>query len=199
VLTSLVRILIIVGVAAEAGYIRARNLPWVPDVEAIQQQENLHKWLRENRGLTLEQFQNRIAEGWLVIDARPADAFANGHLYTGSVPPVLNVPPDEIYNNVERLTQPGLAGMPVALYCTSITCDYAEELYTGMQSLGFFDIWIYFPGWEGIVEAGLETETGPDTWTSFDDPVGGFPSDEAYGESDGNVPSDPNIPTETEP
>ena len=195
---SLVRILVIIGVAAGAGYIRARNLPWIPDVEAIKQREDLDKWLRENRGLTLQGFLERIEQGWLVIDARPADAFAKGHLQTDSYPPVLNVPPEEIDQHVERLTHPDVYGLPLVLYRTSETCEYAEELYTKLEAIGFVEIWIYFPGWEGIVEAGLPTATGPDTWTGRDEET--EPSiDEESGENRGDEPPDPNAPQEIEP
>lgn len=190
---SLLRILVIVGVSVGAGLIRARDLPWKPDVQAIEKKQSFDEWVRGNRSLTLNEFLNKIDQGAVVIDARPADAYEAGHLLLQTEPPVLNVPPEDFEANVNRLME--LLGLPLVLYCTSNTCDYAEELYSSLQGLGFVDIWIYFPGWEGIVEAGLPTATGPDTWTGF----GSAPSDGDLESSPDEDASDPNIPENVEP
>jgi len=165
VLASLIRILVIVAVSAGASYIRARNLPWIPDVVAIKAKEELHETLHASIGVSLEEFLALIEQGAVVIDARSQAEFEQGHLAIDCDPPVLNVPAEEIDEHVERLIE--LQGAPVVLYCASDTCDDAEELYATFQQLGFVDIWIYFPGWKGIVEAGLKTAIGPDTWTGF--------------------------------
>jgi rhodanese-related sulfurtransferase len=189
----LIRVGVIFLLAAGAGLVRARNLTWIPDVEKIKQERQrkgeLHGKLRETAGITLERFQELIAAGAVVIDARPAAAFAEGHLALDSFPPVLNVPPDEVDANFERLSE--LVGLPLVLYCTSNECDMAEEIYSVLQQWGFTDIWIYFPGYEGIQNAKLPTATGPDTWTGSEEQP---PQDES---STGETPSD-EPPTEGE-
>jgi rhodanese-related sulfurtransferase len=180
----LTRLLVIVGVAVGAGLIRARDLPWVPDLEALKVKEERHKALRETIGISLERMLDLVERGAVVIDARPREAYEGGHLLLSSYPPVINVPAEEIDAHAARLMD--LLGLPVVLYCASETCDSAEELYAGLEGFGFIDIWIYFPGWEGIVEAGLETETGPDAWTGFYDES---PADEE-GEADANAPDE---------
>ena len=192
-LGSSLRILAVLGVASGASLIRARNLPWVPDGEAIRAKQTLHAWLRENRGLTLKQFLTKIDEGAVIIDARPADAYEEGHLALNADPPVLNVPAEEIDAHVDRLME--LVGLPLVLYCTSNTCEYAEELYETLTSYGFVDLWIYFPGWEGIVQAGLPTTTGPDTWMGFGGDPNGLAADAdalpgAEGDAGPNMPED---------
>lgn len=193
---SLVRILVIVGISAGASYIRARDLPWIPDVAALRAAQELHEKLRATAGVTLEELLSLIDQGAVVIDARSQAEFEEGHLAIEGDPPVLNVPADEVDAHVERLVQ--LQGVPVVLYCESNTCDYAEELYAALQQFGFVDIWIYFPGWEGIVEAGLKTATGPDNWTGFYDewmdPL--LDEDDAYGDQE---LFDANTPEEIEP
>ncbi|MFQ5806940.1 MAG: rhodanese-like domain-containing protein [Phycisphaerae bacterium] len=193
---SLVRILVIVGISAGASYIRARDLPWIPDVAALRAAQELHEKLRATAGVTLEELLSLIDQGAVVIDARSQAEFEEGHLAIEGDPPVLNVPADEVDAHVERLVQ--LQGVPVVLYCESNTCDYAEELYAALQEFGFVDIWIYFPGWEGIVEAGLKTATGPDSWTGFYDewmdPL--LDEDDAYGDQE---LFDANTPEEIEP
>lgn len=195
---SVLRILVILGVAAGASYIRARNLPWVPDVEAIKAKEDLSKILRAELSITLGEFQTLIDQGAVVIDARPQEAYEQGHLETDYYPPVLNVPAEEIDAHFDRLMHPDLQGLSVVLYCASETCEYAEELYVALAGLGFDDIRIYFPGWEGIVAAGLPTAAGPDTWTGFDDESMDPPDDgyEAYGTDE---EANANTPDEVEP
>ncbi len=173
----------ILALAAGAGYLRARELPWVPDLHAIEQKKELHQTLRQTAGITLEQFRELIDQGAVVIDARPQEAFEQGHLDTGSYPPVLNVPPGSIDANIDRLLP--LQGYPIVLYCTSNNCDYAEDLYAELEHYGFFDMKIYFPGWEGIEAAHLPTATGPDTWTGLDEPADS---------DDPNAVADPNAP-----
>lgn len=184
--TWLTRILVIVVVAVGAGLIRAKDLdmPWVPDVEALKARDERHKTLRETIGVSLEGMLDLIEQGAVVIDARPQEVYEAGHLLLLSDPPVINVPADEIDAHAMRLMD--LLGLPVVLYCASETCDSAEELYAALDAFGFTDICIYFPGWEGIVAAGLETETGPDTWTGFyDDSL-----DDEEGQSDANEPDE---------
>jgi rhodanese-related sulfurtransferase len=198
VLASLIRILVILGVAcgAAASYIGAKGLPWIPDVKEMATEESLHAWLRANRGVTLEEFLALIDHGARVIDVRSRVAYEEGHLAIDCDIPVLNVPADEIDVHVDRLVQ--LTGLPVVLYCASPTCDYAEELYLTLQEYGFLelDIWIFFPGWEGIQAAGLPTVGGPDTWTGFDQAPPGEPvsEDDAYGDEEA-----PDAPTSDEP
>jgi rhodanese-related sulfurtransferase len=196
VCASLVRILVVIGISAGAGYFRARDLPWVPDTQALQAKEDLHEVLRTTHNITLERFLTLIQEGAVVIDARSAEAYAEGHLAIDCEPPVLNVPADEIDAHVTRLMD--LQGLPVVLYCTSESCDYAEELYAALQQFGFVDIWIYFPGWEGIVEAGLKTATGPDTWRGFY-PEPNVPVEDDYDADLGDAVPDPNLPSEIKP
>lgn len=209
---SAARILVILGVSAGAavGYVSARRLEWFPDPEKIKEQVELRDWIRTNRAISLEQFLAKLELGAIVIDARPASDYEEGHLALGPGcdPPVLNVPAEEIDAHLNRLTPLLELGWPVLLYCASETCEYAEELYTGLEQTGFTDIWIYFPGWEGILDAGLPTTSGPDTWTGFNYDAMDAPGDEYDPNAretatdpnapDANIP-DANAPDETEP
>lgn len=187
--TSLIRILVIAGVAVGAGLIRAKDLPWVPDVEALKAKEQRHETLRETIGISTERMLDLVDQGAVVIDARSQEEYEDGHLLLHTDPPVLNVPAEEIVAHAARLMD--LLGLPVVLYCASETCEFAEDLYAALEGFGFTDIWIYFPGWEGIVEAGLETTTGPDTWTGFYEELPD--TDEGYGdegEGDASAPGE---------
>jgi rhodanese-related sulfurtransferase len=182
---SLIRMLVIVLVAVGAGLLRAKDLPWVPDLEALAAKDRQHQTLRETIGVSLEGLLELVEQGAVVIDARPREAYEDGHLLLHTDPPVLNMPAEEIDAHADRLNE--LLGLPVVLYCASAICDSAEELHAALVGFGFTDIWIYFPGWEGILQAGLETATGPDTWVGF---AGGSYYDDAgvEGADDANLP-----------
>jgi hypothetical protein len=191
-LGSLLRVVAMVGVSAVlgAGYAHHRSFPWKVDKQAVLGRKLLHDELRKNNGLTHEQFDAMIQDLNVVfIDARPKDEFEAGHLFVDRPAPfipVLNVPPEDVPNQIGRLQQ--LYGQQLVLYCTSLTCDLAEELVAELEKtgLGFerSNIRIYFHGWlDGIVARGLPTETGPDTWTGV----------EAFDPSMGLDPADPNL------
>lgn len=174
---SLLRVLAMVGVSAAlgAGYAHQRSFPWTVDKQAILRQRLLHDELRKHNGLTHEEFDALIHDlNVVIIDARPRSEFEAGHLFVDRPPPfipVLNVPPEDVPNQIGRLQ--ALVGMQLVLYCTETKCDLAEELVGELEKtgLGFerSNIRIYFPGWQdGIVPRKLPTTTGPDTWTGHE-------------------------------
>lgn len=169
---SLVRIAIVlvVSTAAGAGYATVKGLPWKPDLQAVARKAELksaankeHERLRRTVGLTLDEFRTHIGQGGVVIDARPREEFEKSHLKLDTQPPVLNVEPHEVMRHLSRL-QP-LIGQPITIYCTSETCELGEELYIELERNQFFNMRIFFPGWEGIRKAGLPTVGGGDTWS----------------------------------
>lgn len=176
-LAAISRVLIILaacGVGAVA-HVSIRGLSWTPDMKKVQQRDERkqsvdkeHEKFRATMGVSLEEFQTLISQGAVVIDARPQTEFEKEHLRTESMPPVLNVEPQNVVPNLERLNQ--LLGMQFVFYCTSETCELAEELFVELRPYGFTDVKIFFPGWEGIKKSSLPTMSGPDTWTGFDAP-----------------------------
>lgn len=171
-----VRTVVILGVSAGAagGYAALRGLSWVPDLERVAKQEQRRdavraqsEQIRAELGIELEEFLERIAQGAVVIDARPRDQYETEHLLIESWPPVLNIEPETVVENSERLNALLMSGQALVLYCTSAECELAEELLVELEAIGFERglIRIYVPGWEGIKAAGLPTTSGPDTWT----------------------------------
>ena len=148
--------IVVLSVAASAGNALVRHVSWVPDLKAKKAAVQRHVELRATAGVTLDEFLALIDQGAVVIDTRPVSAFEDGHFaHTEAL--VLNVPADEVAEHLARLED--LAGCRFVLYCSSEACDSSEDAYAAMVSAGFdpADLFIYFPGWEGIVEAGLET------------------------------------------
>lgn len=175
---SFVRIVLIFAACSvgAVAHVSIRGLPWTPDLKKIEARDDRkkevneeHEKMRATMGVTLEEFQSLIAQGAVVIDARPASEFEKSHLLIDAVPPVLNVEPQNADANLGRLTQ--LLGQQFVFYCTSETCELAEELFVALRPHGFTEVKIFFPGWEAIQKAGMPTISGPDTWTGFDTPV----------------------------
>jgi hypothetical protein len=171
-MNSLVRIavILVVSAAVGAGYATVKGLPWKPDLHEVAKKVELkaavnkeHERLRKTVGMTLEEFRTHIAQGGAVIDARPKEEFEKAHLRVDSQPPVLNVEPHEVTQHLTRLGP--LMGQPIAIYCTSETCELGEELYLELERNQFFNMRIFFPGWEGIQKAGLPTVGGADAWS----------------------------------
>lgn len=186
--------LLLLSAAAAAVHVPIRGLSWKPDVAAIEKKQELrshvnerHAELRRTVGIDLDAFKELIDAGAVVIDARPRSDFEKQHLSIPSYPPVLNVEPEHVDRNLDRLYQ--LQGQPIVLYCTASDCELAEELYVAMESFGLSGMKIYFPGWEGILAAGLPTENGPDEWIGYEpaddqgDPAGAETSE--FDDSDG--------------
>jgi rhodanese-related sulfurtransferase len=125
----------------------------------MQVEAALHDGFRAAAGVTLEEFLSLIDEGAVVIDARPASAFGEAHLAAAQTI-VLNVPADEFDVHLPRLRD--FAGARFVLYCSSAACDSAAETCLRMADAGFdpADLFIYTPGWEGILAAELETAVG---------------------------------------
>ena len=155
---AVARLMAIVGLSAvvSTGSALLRCLPWVPDPKAVERGVRQHDELRLTAGVTLDEFLALIDEGAVVVDARPASAFEKGHL-AASQTFVINVPAAEF--DAQLLQLRDFEGCRFVLYCSSEACDSSAEVYAAMVNVGFdpADLFIYFPGWEGIVEAGLET------------------------------------------
>lgn len=162
-----------ISIAAGATQRAITGHPWVPDRKKVEdtntkrgELEKRQDELRKTIGVTLEEFQRGIAEGAIVFDARPASEFEKAHLALDGPIPVLNVEPDKVNQNLDRILP--FQGQPILIYCTSPTCELGEELYLELEKAQFFGMKIYFPGWEGLSKAGVKTTTGPDRWTLAD-------------------------------
>jgi len=144
------------SVVASTGSALLRCLPWVPDLRAVERGVRQHDELRATAGVTLDELLALIDEGAVVVDARPASAFDERHLAAPQTF-VINVPAAEFDARLPQLRD--FEGCRFVLYCSSEGCDSSAEVYAAMVNVGFdsADLFIYFPGWEGIVEAGLET------------------------------------------
>jgi len=199
---------VICGVALSAAAVSAwqGQRPWLPtgaEVEEVKARPEAVRRIRATAHVDAQGLLERTAAGAVVIDARPADQFALGHfdaLAHGGGLPTLNIPPEHVDEHLDRLSQLLMYTQELTLYCTSETCDLAEDLYLAIEARQLpFAMKIYPPGWEGVQKEGFSVAAGADTWNG-EDPgtvaaLQGLEEPSAGGElesPDGDVPSDDN-------
>lgn len=170
----LVRLVTIVAASVlfSVVYTQARGVPWKADLAKIQREkadeENKRKAQKEREriqqiaSITLEQLKAYVEQGAIIVDARDRRLFAEAHL---KAPIIINVPSEEMDFELDKL-HPGIVnGRPIVLYCNSDTCEASDVVYLALERLyGYRDMYIYYPGWEGIVAAALETVGGEESW-----------------------------------
>ncbi len=185
--------ILIASVLAAVGWTAHRGLTWRVDRARVEATEQHKSWFAEHGAVDLEQLRTQLAEGLtVVIDARRPEKFEQAHLDAqtlGSPIPCLNVVPDGLLDNLDRLMALIDQGFSFILYCNSATCDLAEELAAGMveQGIDRERIRIYVPGWAGIEDSDLPTTAGPDTFDPAQ--LGGFPpADESVAPEEDTTP-----------
>lgn len=94
------------------------------------------------------------------IDARPQQEYEAGHIaFAASVPP--NSISRGRLGELMEITGIGPASR-VVIYCDGGSCDASHLVGLRLQEMGFTKIHIAIEGYPGWVEAGYETEAGPD-------------------------------------
>ncbi len=173
---------------------QAKPLTFVADTDQVRREQEEHqRWVAQTAIGEMDFIRHCEAAG-LVIDARPAEEFAEGHL---DALVLMNVPAESASEHFERVAS--FLGQPVVLYCASDACDSAETLWRLMQAWGFGpEVRIFHPGWEGIVEAGLPTATGPDRFAPGSDGVTDISSDQDSEEAAAE-PTDLDAETDAQP
>lgn len=165
----------IIVICAAAGLLAAAHVAWrklpmhVDEAAVVLRLDRKEKVrgtpeIREKFGFNeAKELQSMLgAGGAVVIDARTRDQFEQGHLRNDGDPPTLNIEPDKVAANLDRLMQ--VQTQPIVIYCNSEQCELSDELFLMLQPYGF-NMKIYVPGWDGIVAAKLPTMSGPDQWT----------------------------------
>ncbi len=107
--------------------------------------------------LSLEEVRAALAEGSAVLlDARPEDDFAAGHI-PGSLSLFALAPAEQPdHPLLTRLDR----GLRVICTCKNAECTIAYTLAWQLEQLGFRDLAIFPAGVEGWQQAGLELATG---------------------------------------
>ncbi|UJB30034.1 metalloregulator ArsR/SmtB family transcription factor [Chromobacterium sp. Beijing] len=102
-------------------------------------------------GVTLDELLRRLGDGDLILlDVRPADEYAAGHL-----PGALNLPPERLEHGLAQLS----AGAEIIAYCRGPFCVLSTQAVAALRARGLNARRLDsgFPQWKA---AGLEVETG---------------------------------------
>ena len=95
----------------------------------------------------------------LILDARPSDFYARGH-----VPGALNLSRDDFAHDYRRLA-PMLKEntKPIIVYCSGGECHDSKLVANALLSLGSADVSVYHGGWDEWSTSNLPVETGRDS------------------------------------
>lgn len=169
---GLLRILTIIGVSVVLGTVHIealRKLPWTPSAEQLQQEQEYREDLRDvidqsaailaEAGVDHARFVELVEAGAFVVDARPADQFADGHLDAAYV---INLVPDETLERAYELEPLIQANVPIVIYCESETCEDSKIVYRRLRDQfgGLGALYVYPAGWKGIVAHNLPVVDG---------------------------------------
>lgn len=117
----------------------------------------MDRLLRDLRGdvdslesVSLVELRERVAEGAVVIDVRPHEEYAAGH-----IPDAMSIPIDELPERIDEIPQ----GAEVVAYCRGPYCVFADRAVALMRERGIsaFRLDQGFPDWRA---ASLQSGAG---------------------------------------
>lgn len=112
-----------------------------PVPEATQQPEFVPSYTSPT--VTIEEIRDHLRNRTaLIIDARSAEQFAEGH-----VEGAINVPADEMELYTEKHLRKLDPNQLLIIYCSSSLCHSSDMLYEYLQSQGFTNMRVFAPGW----------------------------------------------------
>lgn len=171
---KMLAIVALAGVIA-AGYVQARGLRWTPDPVELEKERKKQATLSANelriaairaqRSITLDELRDHLVAESIIVDARDAAAFAQGHLKAAVVVHIFGEDATQAAS-LQKLNPELVAGRPIVFYCNGPTCELSDLAYIAFEDAygpGALDMFIFVPGWDGITAAGLETTTAPET------------------------------------
>jgi len=107
----------------------------------------------------LEDFRRALADRQtLVLDARPAPFFGQGH-----VPGALNLSREDFARDYQRLSAAlgDAKERPIIVYCSGGSCHDSKLVAGALLSLGFANVKVFAGGWEVWKDAGLPVSHQP--------------------------------------
>jgi len=104
----------------------------------------------------LDEARARLGEpGVIFLDARPAGAFAEGH-----VRGALSLPADSFAEAHGALQDKLRAAVLLVCYCEDMMCEDAARLTELLSDAGYRNVALMFEGWEGWRAAGYPSSSG---------------------------------------
>lgn len=99
------------------------------------------------------------------VDARSLEEFEAGHIpfamhlelseFTEGIPPVV----DEMIG-----LQSGDPNVAFLVYCGGGECHASEAVASELKRFGLENVFVFFPGYPGWMNAGFDVEAGPEMW-----------------------------------
>jgi rhodanese-related sulfurtransferase len=106
--------------------------------------------------VSLEQAYARYQEGETIfVDAREPDEYADLH-----IPKAINLPPEQVDSQGERLLAAVAKDRQIVVYCGLASCDAALKVAEKLQSLGYTQVAAFLGGFRAWDEAGYPADTG---------------------------------------
>jgi rhodanese-related sulfurtransferase len=106
----------------------------------------------------LAEFRSAVeSKSALILDARPAPFFEQGH-----VPGALNLARDDFAHDYRRLSPllKGAGDKPVIVYCSGGACHDSRLVANALLTLGFGNVSVFTGGWEAWSAARLPMSVG---------------------------------------
>lgn len=148
------------GIGLAVNYVRAQPLPLVYQSPEERLQGQLTKLINappfqvaDLQTMGLSEFRQLLQdESALILDARSASLYAEGH-----IPGALNLPRDDFAKDYRRLssTLDTHKDKPIAVYCSGADCHDSKLVASALVSLGFSQVRVFTGGWQGWTEANL--------------------------------------------
>lgn len=130
-----------------AGAVAADSGPGLPEIPDLDQPLKV-------QAETVKKFFE--AKGALIIDARDADEYAEGH-----IPGSLNLPYNQVASDPERLSKVDPNGRPIIVYCGGGTCEASMHLAESLiYQAGRRKVLVYEGGWPDWKQKGFPIEKG---------------------------------------
>jgi rhodanese-related sulfurtransferase len=134
-----------------ANHISARSLPLFASEESLRPAVP-----SAIAYIGLDEVRQRMEEpGVIIIDARPPEAFASGHV-RGAV----SLPAADFQKQQRSMEARLRAATLLICYCDGITCDDGARLCALLSAAGYRNTTLMFEGWEGWQKAGYPTSSG---------------------------------------
>jgi rhodanese-related sulfurtransferase len=143
------------GLAAAVNAARPTGrIPWV---ESWSNRVEIQALSLGIRVVKLDHVRSLVEEGLaFVFDARPPDAFAEGHL-----PLALSLPSTDVEETFALQYAPMLIPeQEIIVYCSGQLCDESLTVSRFLMDQGFTNVVLFADGFDAWAGAGLPTEEG---------------------------------------
>ncbi len=127
----------------------------MPVVEDVKPDEPAEAAPEAIRVIDLQRFAGVVDSGRVVIDARTAADYREGH-----VPGAILLDYYEFGRHIASVTPYLDFESEIAIYCSGPMCEDSELLAKELFAMGYFRILVYRGGFEGWEEAGMPVERG---------------------------------------